>query len=689
MISLYNRQRLVKLIAKWIPKKLMRSVPFRVRTYIKTKIFREDLGSTPLVSQDGDRQLPHLTSPSFPANWRSQIREWLEREKLPQVCVVVHAYYLEVLDEIILKLLNIGIDFDLVVTNSSNDDLDQSYMAQLLRGSKVNDILILKTENRGRDILPLIQCVNSGILDDYRYILKLHPKISTWAKNQSHIASGEGGTVWRQNFLNDLIGNGENFTKIIENLSANIDLGVVTGNKSLLGSEFWTGNLPRTQQLALRIELEFSPEELIFPAGSMYVCKGLVIQGLRALCLSEEDFENEIGAVDGTTAHAVERLMGLVAAAGGYEQKTLENLSSIRDLSKRRSRNQVKFVSFYLPQFHSEPLNDVNWGKNFTEWHNVTRALPQFSHHLQPLLPTELGFYNLESQETVVAQEKLAEKYGMTAFMYYYYNFGDSRPLEKPIMNRLARTGGLPFSLIWVNENWSRNWDGLQSDLIAEQEYPDGWEIRLVESIKPFLLHPDFLKDSENRPVFSIYRPRSIPNIGESIARIREHAATNGIGDLHILFADTGSSFPEEEETSLVKLAEGFHAFPPHGAIWKLRNPPSVGKQTSFRGNIYSYDPGRYLAELKRAGLSYHLGVLTRFDNTPRQGAHGHIIYGSNPYVFRRSLLAAKRISSQSSQNERYIFINAWNEWAEGAILEPSNRFGKTYLQALREIEAY
>ncbi len=674
---------------KWLPKKLMRSVPSRVRTNVKNRIFREDLGSTPLMSLDGDRRLPHLTSPSFPASWRSQIQGWLKRAEFPQVCIVVHAYHLQVLDEIILKLLNIGIDFDLVVTNSSNEDIDQSHITQLLRGSKVNDTLILKTENRGRDILPLIHCVNSGILDEYRYIVKLHTKVSEWAMSKNHIALGQGGSVWRQNFLNDLIGNGENFTQIIDNLSANIDLGLVTENKSLLGSTFWTANLPRTQQLALRIELEFSPEELIFPAGSMYVCKGLVIQGLRALCLSGEDFEDENGALDGTTAHAVERLIGLVAAAGGYEQKTLENLNPIRDYSKQHSKHQVEFISFYLPQFHSDPLNDVSWGKNFTEWHNVTRALPQFSHHLQPLLPTDLGFYNLESQETVIAQEKLAEKYGMTAFMYYYYNFGDSRPLEKPIVNRLTRTGGLPFSLIWVNENWSRNWDGLQSDLIAEQQYTSGWENRLVESIKPFLLHPDFLKDSENRPVFSIYRPRSIPNIGESIARIREHAATNGIGDLHILFADTGSSFPEEEETSLVKLAEGFHAFPPHGAIWKLRNPSSIGQQTSFRGNIYSYDPERYLAEIKRDGFRYHLGVLTRFDNTPRRGARGHIIYGSNPYVFRRALLEAKRISSQSSQNERYIFINAWNEWAEGAILEPSNRFGKTYLQALREIEAY
>jgi hypothetical protein len=105
-------------------------------------------------------------------------------------------------------------------------------------------------------------------------------------------------------------------------------------------------------------------------------------------------------------------------------------------------------------------------------------------------------------------------------------------------------------------------------------------------------------------------------------------------------------------------------------------------------GQIYSYNHSDYIAKLKRNDSTYHLGVLTRFDNTPRRASKAHIIYGSNPYVFRQALLGAKRISSKTSQNDNFIFINAWNEWAEGAILEPSNRFGRTYLQALREIES-
>jgi lipopolysaccharide biosynthesis protein len=688
VINSYYRHRTVQVIVKSIPQDLIRRMPSSLRENIKNRILREFSHADLPISHVEDRRLPHLTSPSVPTHWRPQIKEWLERKHLPAICIVIHAYHLELLDELLLKLVNIELDFDVVLTNSSGEALDQSKISSILSKSRVKDILLLKTQNRGRDILPLIHCVNAGVLDEYLYIFKFHTKKSEWAIGKAHIADGMGGSAWRQSFLDDLIGDGKNFTRIVENLEANTDLGIVTAENSLLGSGYWTSNFPRAQQLARRIELDVSQNDLLFPAGSMYACKALIIQGLRALCLSEEDFEIELGINDGTTAHAIERLMGIFARAGGYQQDTVGNLESIPLQTKQKSKNQIQFIAYYLPQFHPEPLNDLHWGKNFTEWNNVTRATPQFAHHLQPLLPTDLGFYNLEIEETVLAQENLAQKYGVTAFMYYYYNFGEFGALEKPMVNRLERTGGLPFSFIWVNENWSRNWDGLKSDLIAEQQYLDGWEIRFLESTKSFLLHPDFLRDSENRPIFSIYRPSSIPNIAKSIALIREYAVTIGIGALHILFADTLSSFPEEKSVEVQSLADGIHAFPPHGATWVPKKQTFEDFQTSFMGQIYSYNHSDYIAKLKRNDSTYHLGVLTRFDNTPRRASKAHIIYGSNPYVFRRALLDAKRISSKSSQNDNFIFINAWNEWAEGAILEPSNRFGRTYLQALREIES-
>ena len=605
---------------------------------------------------------------------------------MPEVCIIIHVYYVELLDDLLVKLANITFDFDLVITNSSLAILDDKQISEILGKSKVKEILILSSANRGRDILPLIHCVNAGILDCYDYLFKFHTKKSEWAAGRQDIGNGKGGSGWYQSFTEDLIGDGTNSLLVLENLKKNIDLGIVTGRNSLLGSGYWSVNLPRTRELASRLELEFLPEELLFPAGSMYACKGLVIQGLRALCLSEEDFELELGQIDGTTAHAVERLMGLVSMAGGYEQCTTENLNLSISPFPENSKGKSKFVAYYLPQFHSEPINDLFWGKNFTEWNNVTRAVPQYSDHFQPLLPTDFGFYNLESEETVLAQENLAKRFGISAFIYYHYNFGDSVALEKPITNRLKRSNGLPFSILWANESWSRNWDGLENEVIVEQCYPEGWEIKFIDSIAPLLRHPNFLKDSQNRPIFSIYRPSAIPNIKNSMSLMREHARTTGIGELHILFADTQSSFPDQNGTNLTSLSEGLHSFPPHGAVWNPHTPRNSTLAPTFEGNIYAYSHNNYSKKVENLKTAYHFGVLTRFDNTARRSNKSHIIYGSNPYTFRRALLTSKRLSELNAQDDKFIFINAWNEWAEGAILEPSNRFGKTYLLAVREI---
>jgi lipopolysaccharide biosynthesis protein len=676
----------LRVLVKCIPRNLMQKIPKDIREPIKDFIYPEPSHFLELNAQHLDRVLPHLTSPSFPPSWRPQIANWLARGETPEVCFVIHAYYLDLLDDLFLKLKAITFDFDIVITNSSSSILDEKQITEILRKSGLKDILVLNTVNRGRDILPLIHCVNAGILDSYNYFFKFHTKRSKWARGRQDIGNGGGGSGWRQSFYEDLIGDGTNSSIILEHLKRDIDLGIVTERNSLLGSNYWTGNLRRTQELATRLELEFIPDELLFPAGSMYACKGLVIQGLRALCLSDEDFEPELGQLDNTTAHAVERLVGLVSIAGGYKQCTTQFLLASKEKFPTCSKNDSKFVAFYLPQFHSDPKNDLFWGENFTEWNNVTRALPQYSTHFQPLLPTDLGFYNLELEETAIAQDNLAKKFGVSAFMYYYYNFGDSVALEKPLRNRLKRVDGLPFSILWANENWSRNWDGLEAETMIEQRYPDGWEFRFVDSISPFLSHPDFLRDKQNRPIFSIYRPSALPNAKISLRLIREHARNLGLGELHILLADTQSSFPEGDIANLNSICEGLHSFPPHGAVWDSHTPPNSKLSATFEGSIYAYNHENYIQRMEQDKTRYHFGVLTRFDNTPRRLNKAHIYYGSNPYSFRRNLLYSKRLTELNSQRDKLIFINAWNEWAEGAILEPSNRFGKTYLLALREI---
>ena len=182
----YYRHRTVQVIVRWIPQDLIRQIPSSLRENVKNRILRESSHSDLPTSHVEDRPLPHLTSPSIPPHWRPQIKEWLERKNLPAICIVIQAYHLELLDELLFKLANIEFDFDVVVTNSSDEALDQSKISAILSKSRVKDILLLKTQNRGRDILPLIHCVNAGILDDYKFIFKFHTKKSDWAIGRTH-----------------------------------------------------------------------------------------------------------------------------------------------------------------------------------------------------------------------------------------------------------------------------------------------------------------------------------------------------------------------------------------------------------------------------------------------------------------------------------------------------------------------
>jgi lipopolysaccharide biosynthesis protein len=683
------RIRAIRFTVNFFPRKLIRMFPVNLRTRIKDFILPKNQNSSFIPIGADFPSLPQLTSPSFPAYWRSEISKWLDRTHAPEVCVVVHVYYIDLLEVILKNISKMNFEFDLLITNSSNFHLNSDYIHSIVNNSNLQNVLVLKTKNQGRDILPLIHCVNAGLLDSYDYVFKFHTKKSQWALNRRDVANGLGGNAWFDSFIDGLIGEGDNATRILKELREQTDLGLVTAKDSLFGSGYWSTNLLRCQSLAQRLEMEVKPEQLLFAAGSMYACKGLLVQGLRALCLSEMDFEEETGQIDGTTAHAIERLMGLLAKEAGYKQVTIQNLHLEANPIPTKNRLEPKFIAYYLPQFHSDPINNLHWGKNFTEWQNVTRAVPQFVNHLQPLLPVDIGFYDLSTESAVLQQEQLAKQHGIDAFMYYFYEFGDSNALQIPISNRLKRKDGLPFSILWVNENWSRNWDGLDKHVIKEQIYPGGWEERLMNSLSSYLGHPDYLRDSKHRPIFSIYRPQDIPDLAVSMKKLRDCANDIGLGELKILFTDTSGSFGEKHQRDWASNADGVNAFPPHGNKWETQNRDALFINPSFSGEIFSYSSFDQDSPAKNFSSTYYPGVLTRFDNTPRRLSNANIIYGSNPYSFRSHLRHILLKYSECFDMDSLFFINAWNEWAEGAVLEPSNRFGYSYLLALREIKRH
>jgi len=590
------------------------------------------------------------------------------------------------LDEIIEGLAAIPVTFDLIVTNASG-----SAIAIEHRLPRMANVTVLDIENHGRDILPLVSVVNAGLLDPYQLVLKVHTKRSAW--RDAHELEGTGAE-WRKRLLGQLLGDVANVASILNAFATSPDLGLVTADGSRLGATYWGSNQSVTASLLRRLELDL-PRDLAFAAGSMYWVRGFVLQGLRSLGLSEGDFEAESGQVDGTTAHAIERLVGIVTAEAGLsllERSDIKQSDASTDWRRyemgRPAEPRVRVVPFYLPQFHPIPENDRWWGPGFTEWTNVTAARPVYPGHDQPTLPADLGFYDLRRQETVAAQAELAETAGIAGFMYYHYWFAGRQLLETPILNRLQDGIRLPFCLMWANENWTRRWDGRESDILIGQRYDEVSAEGFITDVMPILKDGRYMRIGGSA-VLAIYRPGQIPDLAKVVESWREQARDSGVGELYVLGVDVAKEFHgvggEPEKHGL----DGRLGFPPHNALWQWASSAHVGAPRGFSGRILSYSAMAKDA-IRRLGSSlpdnYYPGVMVGFDNTARRQDSPDIWYGPNPYTFRRWLAAAASAVADRDLDHRVVFVNAWNEWAEGAVLEPSGRFGRARLHAVRDV---
>ncbi len=341
----------------------------------------------------------------------------------------------------------------------------------------------------------------------------------------------------------------------------------------------------------------------------------------------------------------------------------------------------TRLVAFYLPQFHPIPENDASWGMGFTEWTNVTRATALFPGHRQPHLPADLGFYDLRVPEVREQQAALARAYGIHGFCYYYYWFAGRRLLERPLDEVLASgRPELPFCVCWANENWTRRWDGAEHEVLIGQEHTVESDSRFIHDVIPTLRDPRYIRLG-GKPVLLVYRPDLLPDSARVTEIWREGCRAQGIPEIHLVAAQTfGCGDPRPL---------GFDAaaeFPPHGIYAHPITRRVPGLQPGFAGKIYDYRDAVEFG-IKRPDEPYHLhrGVMVRWDNTPRRGPHAHIWHHATPEEYERWLRAMIRSSrADPSDDAPIVFINAWNEWAESAYLEPDRDYGHAYLQATR-----
>jgi len=372
----------------------------------------------------------------------------------------------------------------------------------------------------------------------------------------------------------------------------------------------------------------------------------------------------------------------------------------------------MRIIAFYLPQFHEFPENNEWWGKGFTEWTNTRKAMPLFRGHYQPHIPYQNNYYDLSDTETMNKQIIDAKKYGVYGFCFYHYWFKNGKMLmEKPVEDFLANKNlDIKFCLSWANEPWTRAWDGENKQVLMPQDYgPEKEWIKHFDYILPFLKDKRYI-NIDDAPVFLIYRPESIPNLDQMLSCWKSKAKESGLKG--ITFIAQGSYFCVKNKNVkshnifnyLVMYEPGYTLQVCHNLSYLIKNiliSPQLylkvlqnailkrlKSKTSYFNDMlikFNYDV------IYHNILSRHInnpniipGAFTGWDNTARRGVNARIVVGSTPEKFYKYMV---RLIAKSRDEYKHdiIFIDAWNEWAEGAHLEPDEKYGYGYLEALKK----
>ena len=337
------------------------------------------------------------------------------------------------------------------------------------------------------------------------------------------------------------------------------------------------------------------------------------------------------------------------------------------------SDEDVKPVAFYLPQFYTFPENDKWWGKGFTEWTNVTKAVPQFPGHYQPHLPYDSTFYDQSNIETIKHQIKLAQNYGIYGFCFHYYWFNGKRLLEKPLDLLIESDIDFPFCINWANENWTRRWDGYEDDILMEQHYSPDDDLANISEICKYVSDKRYIRVN-GKPLILIYRANLLPDTNRTIQIWRDYCRQNKIGEIHL-----AATITHEFNPMIYNFDEAV-VFPPIDV--KAQSVKTI-EPISHDYNGWVRNMEEYINN-KRYYYDYHpyYGAFPSWDNTARRGNYFHL-YKMNPALYKKWLLDIIRHTKVSRKSgDRIIFINAWNEWAEGAHLEPCRKYGYAHLQA-------
>ena len=349
----------------------------------------------------------------------------------------------------------------------------------------------------------------------------------------------------------------------------------------------------------------------------------------------------------------------------------------------------MKKFAFFLPQFHEIPENDKWWGKGFTEWTNVRSAKPLYKGHQQPKHPLNNNYYNLLQRKTVEWQTKLMNKYGLDVFIYYHYYFKGKMLLEKPAEN-LLKWKDIPqhYFFCWANHDWNRSWQG-KKDILCKQVYgtKKDWE-KHFQYLLPFFKDKRYEKKN-NKPLFMIFVPDfKVKN--QLLDYFNKRCKEEGFNGICVIETYDGSRKIDEFKANESKITD-----------YTFYREPSISEFDYIRGNFfrrvihhinrklrikgilkkpYVIDGNKLMdIKIKKEPMNSDIahGLWFEWDNTPRHGTQGYVITPYNHSKFIKYMDMIK--------NQDYLFINAWNEWAEGMIMEPTEENGYKYLEWIKK----
>ena len=376
-------------------------------------------------------------------------------------------------------------------------------------------------------------------------------------------------------------------------------------------------------------------------------------------------------------------------------------------------KSKARVIAFYLPQFHPLPENDAIWGKGFTEWTNVALAKPQFRGHYQPQIPADLGFYDLRVPETRMEQANLAKEYGVEGFCYWHYWFGNGRQIMERPFNEVLSSGepDFPFCLGWANHSWStKTWQrksGLVKDIeFIHQQYPGEMDYEQhFYSVLPAFRDKRYIK-VDGKPLFLVYDPTNIPDNKFFIEFWNELAIKNGLKGIHFVgrLSSVGNFKVQTKKEMLSVTEDLYNKYRNQG--YDAISSSNIRYATIMEGGylnkiarrIFSKSIGNFIVEKYnyRNLIKYfyteqdkredvYPQLIPRWDKTPRQGKNAEVFYNCTPENFEKNIDRALEVINDKEDEHKILFLFAWNEWGEGAYIEPDIKYGRKHLEALKK----